>query len=244
MQSTFNCDHFLACFIFTPPAQVKRTLSLKVSELEVQLDSCRLQVEQSKEESERLRGELRQAQALLRVAEQGQEEAEERLCAERDGHTHTVQRLSSEVDQGSSHMAQMEKSLEQCQGGSVWKEGRHLSVMERWPGCVGCSEYMSPLLSFYHALLSLFCDLLLLLFLLLSSPPNISCFSSPFSSPPLNPITSPPLPLHLCSYLILLPSLSLSLSLKVSYRNICCGHRKKLYNRREWPNCIRRRCVE
>ena len=102
---------------FPAAIQVKRSLSLKVSELEVQLDSCRLQVEHSEEESERLRGELRQAQALLRVAEQGREEAEEQLQLERDGHTHAVQRLSSEVDQGTSHMAQMEKSLEQCQGG-------------------------------------------------------------------------------------------------------------------------------
>ena len=82
----------------------------------MQLDSCRLQVEHSEEESGRLRGELRQAQALLRVAEQGREEAEERLRVERDGHTHAVQRLSSEVDQGTSHVAQVEKSLEQCQG--------------------------------------------------------------------------------------------------------------------------------
>ena len=95
---------------------MKRSLSLKASELEVQLDSCRLQVEHSEEESGRLRGELRQAQALLRVAEQGREEAEERLRVERDGHTHAVQRLSSEVDQGTSHVAQVEKSLEQCQG--------------------------------------------------------------------------------------------------------------------------------
>lgn len=102
---------------FPAAIQVKRSLSLKVSELEVELDSCRLQVEHSEEESDRLRGELRQAQALLRVAEQGREEAEEQLQLERDGHTHAVQRLSSEVDQGTSHMAQMEKSLEQCQGG-------------------------------------------------------------------------------------------------------------------------------
>lgn len=118
---------------FTAFIQVKRSLSLKVSELEVQLDSCRLQVEHSEEESERLRGELHQAQALLRVAEQGREEAEEQLQLERDGHTHAVQRLSSEVDQGTSHMAQMEKSLEQCQGGSGCKaaswSGRRARLM-------------------------------------------------------------------------------------------------------------------
>ena len=132
---------------------MRRSLSLKASELEVQLDSCRLQVGHSEEEAERLRGELHQAQALLHVAEQGRAEAEEQLQLERDGHTHAVQRLSNEVDQGTSHVAQVEKSLEQCQGGVVrgrwcvvgggldWLMLSHLSSTPfscPLPHCCGC----------------------------------------------------------------------------------------------------------
>lgn len=94
----------------------KKLLNERISELEVQLSSGNIQLEYKEQEVSRLRGELDSLQTSLDTTNRKLSEATKELTHEREGHNRAVHKLSSEVDQGSSHVQKLEKALEQCQG--------------------------------------------------------------------------------------------------------------------------------
>ena len=82
----------------------------------MQLSSGNIQLEYKEQEVSRLRGELDSLQTSLDTTNRKLSEATKELTHEREGHNRAVHKLSSEVDQGSSHVQKLEKALEQCQG--------------------------------------------------------------------------------------------------------------------------------